>query len=290
MSGGTSFFQRKEIKDIISYLRVCANHDDDINLLRIINTPRRGIGRKTIEDISAVANEQGCTLWHSITQIPDEHLQEFVELITSQRTALLGGRGLANKVRSLVEEINYYDYLLTENQKNDKAARFKFMNIESLLNSIDVWENNPDNGDPSLFNYLNRITLLSRDDLEDDSLSGKVNLMTIHAAKGLEFPVVFIAGAEEGLLPHSRSMEDSEDAVEEERRLFYVAITRARDKLYISSCRQRRKMQTVTECVPSRFIDEIPAQLVELHEPSAEASEEQAAAMFAAMKRRFAQA
>jgi DNA helicase-2/ATP-dependent DNA helicase PcrA len=163
------------------------------------------------------------------------------------------------------------------------------MNIEGLISSVDHWEKDPDNLDPSLFSWLNRITLLSRDDQEADNLAGKVNLMTIHAAKGREFPGVFIAGAEEGLIPHARSIEESEGAVEEERRLFYVAITRAKDKLFISSCRKRRKMQSVTECVPSRFIDEIPPSLVTIQEPPTEITDEQAAEIFAAMRKRFAQ-
>ena len=148
------------------------------------------------------------------------------------------------------------------------------MNIESLINSMEVWENDPDNPNPNLFNYLNRITLLSRDNGDDENDKGKVNLMTIHASKGLEFPVVFIAGAEEGLIPHARSVEENNGDVEEERRLFYVAITRARDKLFISACRKRRHMQMVRECEPSRFLDEIPSNLVEYHEPKQITEEE----------------
>ncbi|MBQ5632808.1 MAG: UvrD-helicase domain-containing protein, partial [Treponema sp.] len=263
MSGGTSFFERKEIKDVISYLRVIANHDDDINLLRIINTPRRGIGRATIQLINDEANKLGSTLWtaiQSLLQAQDspasetlkEDLQEFVNIIENNRQKLISGRGLASKVRALVEEINYKDHLVTEYSKNEKAVRFKLMNIESLLNSMETWENDPDNFNPSLFTYLNRITLLSRDDGNDENDKGKVNLMTIHASKGLEFPVVFIAGAEEGLIPHARSVDDNGGNVEEERRLFYVAITRARDKLLISSCQKRRKQQSIVECTPSR--------------------------------------
>lgn len=285
MSGGTSFFERKEIKDVISYLRVIANHDDDINLLRIINTPRRGIGRATIQLINDEANKLGSTLWtaiQSLLQAQDspasetlkEDLQEFVNIIENNRQKLISGRGLASKVRALVEEINYKDHLVTEYSKNEKAVRFKLMNIESLLNSMETWENDPDNFNPSLFTYLNRITLLSRDDGNDENDKGKVNLMTIHASKGLEFPVVFIAGAEEGLIPHARSVDDNGGNVEEERRLFYVAITRARDKLLISSCQKRRKQQFIVECTPSRFLDEIPENLVEYHEPSKEVSQE----------------
>ena len=301
MSGGTSFFQRKEIKDIISYLRVIANHDDDINLLRIINTPRRGIGRKTIEDINNVANSKHCTLWDAIgTLLKDDStvlsektkvdLQSFVDLIENQRTAILsgGGKNLAIKVRSMVEEINYWEYLVSEYQRSEKAARFKMMNIESLINSIESWEKNPDNFDTGIYAYLNRITLLSRDDMDDDNLKGKVNLMTIHASKGLEFPVVFIAGCEEGIIPHARCLEEDPNNIEEERRLFYVAITRARDKLFISSCQKRRKMQSVVECVPSPFLDEIPANLVEYHEVENETSDEEILAFLTRMKEKFA--
>ncbi len=290
MSGGTSFFDRKEIKDVISYLRVIANHDDDINLLRILNTPRRGIGRVTIESINKVADTMGFSLWESIKAIleaPEKecpvseatkvNLENFVEIIESNHN-MLSGKGLSKKVHAMVETINYFDYLIGENPKSEKAARFKYMNIESLIKSMEQWENNPNYEDTSLYAYLNRITLLSRDDLDDgEEDKGKVNLMTVHASKGLEFPVVFIAGAEEGIMPHARAVEDGGDAaVEEERRLFYVAVTRARNRLLISSCRFRRKQTATVECEPSRFLDEIPANLVKYHEPSKELNSEDA--------------
>lgn len=321
MSGGTSFFQRKEIKDIISYLRVISNHDDDVNLLRILNTPRRGIGRATIEKLNQIAKNLSCSLWeaiNSLLQVSDseadlfmqadpksynakfddlsdetfsegtkKNLQDFVNLIEGNKS-MLGGHGLAKKVKKMVEDIRYFDFLIAENPKSEKAARFKFMNIESLINSIERWENNPDSGEPTLYNYLNRITLLSRDDLDDDENLGKVNLMTIHASKGLEFPVVFIAGAEEGLIPHGRAVEEGgEAAVEEERRLFYVAITRAREKLIISSCKARRRQNSVVECVPSRFLDEIPANLVEYHKEDKEVDAATAIDFLQQMKKRF---
>ena len=351
MSGGTSFFQRKEIKDVISYLRVCANHDDDINLLRIINTPRRGIGRTTIEHLNTIAMEKNCSLWTAIEKVlkyykgnvsterldfesqenlesdsvsnafenvfqdDDEDdlnwfgnetstvelcakkigqktlsdLDEFRDLIVNQRQSLLsGGKGLSKKVRQMVEDINYFEFLITENPKSDKAARFKYMNIENLINNMEMWENNPDNFDTGLYAYLNRITLLSRDDMEDDGLKGKVNLMTIHASKGLEFPVVFICGCEDGIIPHARSLEDSDGGVEEERRLFYVAITRARDKLFLSCCQHRRKMQQTVECTPSPFLDEIPTNLVKYHEPRGEVTDDVAFNILENMKKKFA--
>lgn len=298
MSGGTSFFERKEIKDIISYLRVIANHDDDINLLRIINVPRRGIGRAAIQVINEEAEKLGSTLWtaiQSLVQSEDsaasenlkEDLQDFVNLIESNRQKLLSGRGLSKKVREMVEEINYKDYLITEYSKSEKAVRFKLKNIELLLEMMERWEIDPDNMNPSLFNYLNRITLMSRDNGDDENDKGKVNLMTIHASKGLEFPVVFIAGAEEGLIPHQRSVDENSGNVEEERRLFYVAITRAREKLIISSCQKRRKMQAIIECEPSRFLDEIPQNLVEYHEPQKEVPQEMAKDIFENMLKKF---
>ncbi len=298
MSGGTSFFQRKEIKDVISYLRVIANPDDDINLLRIINTPRRGIGRKTIEEISAVATSQKCSLWTAInahiaasdSPLGEKmiiELQLFVHFITEHRSTMLSGKDLGAKVKKMVDEIDYWSYLVQEYQKNEKAARYKFLNIDSLINSMTAWEKNPDNFKKSLFDYLNRITLISRDDQEDEEDKGKVNLMTIHASKGLEFPVVFIIGAEDGIIPHARSMEEGGGNVEEERRLFYVAITRARDKLFISSCQKRRKMGGPVECTPSPFIQEIPENLVEYHEPSAPVETDEALDILAAMKAKF---
>ena len=302
MSGGTSFFERKEIKDIISYLRVISNHDDDINLLRIINTPRRGIGRSAIDAINQVADSLKSSLWTSIEQIcafPEDAcpvapktkaaLQEFLEVIEGNKS-MLGGNGLSKKVRAMVDQIEYYDYLIGENQKSEKAARFKMMNVDSLIKSMEQWENNPANEDTSLYSYLNRITLLSRDDLEDgEQDKGKVNLMTVHASKGLEFPVVFIAGAEEGLMPHARAVEEGGDqAVEEERRLFYVAVTRARDRLLISSCVNRRKMNATIQCEPSRFLDEIPEQLVKYHERPKEVDAEQAHELLQNMLKNFA--
>ena len=287
MSGGTSFFERMEIKDVISYLRVISNHDDDINLLRIINTPRRGIGRAAIKLLNEEAEKLGSTLWPAIQSLIKsedspasdalkEDLENFVNVIESNRQKMLSGHGLAKKVRDFLEEIDYKSHLVTEFSKSEKAVRFKLLNIESLLNSKENWENDPDNYNANLFTYLNRITLLSRDDMDDENDKGKVNLMTIHASKGLEFPVVFIAGAEEGLIPHQRSVYENSGDVEEERRLFYVAITRARDKLLISACQKRRKMQAIVDCVPSRFLDEIPENLVEYHNPQEPVSDEKA--------------
>ena len=301
MSGGTSFFERKEIKDIISYLRLISNHDDDINLLRIINTPRRGIGRTTIQTISDVAKRMDYSLWDAMKGILEcdekecpvsegtrEDIGNFVNLIENYKS-MLSGKGLSKKVRTMVEDINYFDYLIADNPKSEKAARFKMMNIESLIKSMEQWENNPQYDDTSLYAYLNRITLLSRDLDDEDANKGKVNLMTVHASKGLEFPVVFIAGAEEGLMPHARAVEEGGDnAIEEERRLFYVAVTRAQQRLFISACKTRRKMNNSLECEPSRFLDEIPSHLVEYAEESKELNAQDAHELLQNMLKNFA--
>ncbi|MDR1468530.1 MAG: UvrD-helicase domain-containing protein [Spirochaetaceae bacterium] len=275
VSGGTSFFARQEIKDVLSYLRVIANPDDDVNLLRIVNTPRRGIGKTTIAHISEAAKKKRSSLWNALTglryvqnalfEMKDrDEVDGFMGLIEKQREELLGKKDLAAKVRALVDAIDYWPHLIAEHRKNDAVARFKFQNIERLIEGIETWARNPDNFDPTLYPYLNRISLLTRDESDDEGKS-KVNLMTIHASKGLEFPVVFIAGAEDGIIPHERSVEEDLRNIEEERRLFYVAITRARDKLFITGARKRKRNKTLVDCAPSPFINEIPPDLLEFY-------------------------
>jgi DNA helicase-2/ATP-dependent DNA helicase PcrA len=146
-------------------------------------------------------------------------------------------------------------------------------------------EKDPDTINPNIFTYLNRITLITRDDVEEDD-KGKVNLMTIHSAKGLEFDTVFVAGWRTRSSPRP-ALEESEDNIEEERRLFYVAITRAKRKLYLTSCLTRRMMRELTDCVPSRFLDEIPVDLIKTHQPDIEASDSEADEYFARMRSNF---
>lgn len=278
VSGGESFYSRKEIRDVLSYLRVIGNTDDDVNLLRIINTPKRGIGKTTITKITGLAKKNNISVWASMQkmrfaddalfeEIAKDELHDFMTLIEKHRAEILGKRGLTQKIRALVEEIDYHAYLVHENNKNEKAAHYKYYNIEMLLESIEKWEKDPDNFDPTLYPYLNRISLITQDKGEAAE-SGKTNIMTIHASKGLEFPVVFIAGAEEGLIPSDRSLEENALNIEEERRLFYVAITRAGQKLIITSCRHRKKQQGIVDCVPSPFLTEIPARLIDNHDPA----------------------
>jgi len=344
VSGGTSFFDRREIRDILSYLRTIANPDDDVNLLRIINTPRRGIGKAGIHGAAELAKRNRTSIYDAFNRIntakqraigqnqetlfqlgPAQRereekntkhgIEEFLELIHSSREEFFGPGELSKKVRNFVDKIDYWSWLVTEFSKDEKKARWKFANIAYLIEMIEDWEKNPDNMDTGLYAYLNRISLLTRTDSEDEG-RGKVNLMTIHAAKGLEYPVVFIAGAEEGIIPHERSLEDwdgnesfSQDGesraansqgvnpqgvkpMEEERRLFYVAITRARDKLYITSCRKRtgarsQRQQSYTERMPSPFLAEIPNHLIEYREEDEEENPAEAEEIFSRMREKF---
>jgi DNA helicase-2/ATP-dependent DNA helicase PcrA len=313
VSGGTSFFQRKEIKDIASYMRVIANPDDDVSLLRIINTPRRGIGKTTIAILNENAKKNNSSIWSSLSRLiysrsqgqqglfqgnsgETTDIEEFSAMIEEHRTLFLerqsqGGKPwkLSGCVRKLVDDIDYWSYLVLEHSKDEKKARWKYSNIEYFIRMIENWESDPDNLDAGLYPWLNRISLITRDDGEDDN-EGKVNLMTIHSAKGLEYASVFIAGAEEGLIPHEKSLETEDGdnfagSIEEERRLFYVAITRAREKLYITSCQKRRHLQNTKDCSPSPFLEEIPQELIKIHEKETEVlDEEQADILMEKMK------
>jgi DNA helicase II / ATP-dependent DNA helicase PcrA len=280
VSGGQSFFQRKEIKDIIAYLRVITNPDDDVNLIRIINTPRRGIGKKALQTIVDTSQHLSCSLYNAITSMVQGQnsalrantlgdLQDFMELVETYRDHFEEGQtNLAEHLREFYESIDYWGHLVQEfaASANEKAAKYRFDNILLFADFLERWEKNPDNLEPTLVKWLNRITLTTKDEVDGDK--SKVNLMTIHASKGLEFDHVFLAGVEDGIIPHARSVAESKDMVEEERRLFYVAITRARKKLFITHCQTRRAMSETVDCVPSPFLEEIPQTLLEHVEDS----------------------
>lgn len=298
VSGGQSFFQRREIKDITSYLRLLANPDDDVSLLRVLNTPRRGIGRRTLERLVAVATQHHVSLFSAATMLAhaadsplgkksSADLQEFIELIEEVRPKILSGRDMAGNVDALIDTIDYWAHLVAEHQSNDKVAKWKYRNIRLFVDFLRDYEGDPDNLSPSVFEFLARISLDPRDDVDEANDPGKVNLMTIHAAKGLEHEVVFIAGCEAGIMPHARSLEEDPKNIEEERRLFYVALTRAKRKLYITSCRERKVLREVTQCTPSPFLEEIPDELVTVTDSSSPAAEEEGIDYFAAIKNRL---
>ncbi len=263
--GGTSFYQRKEVKDFLAYLRVIVNGQDEENIKRIINYPARGIGKTSIEKIMVVANMQDKTFWevienpllHGIKGAGGTAIENFVTMIHSFRTML--------------EKQNAYDVAfavgkhtgLVAELYNDKSVEglARYENVQELLNSIKEFTETPDEEgelkDKSLGSYLQQITLLTDADQNKDENADTVTLMTIHAAKGLEFPCVFVVGLEENLFPSAMSMYDRND-LEEERRLFYVAITRAKDRLWVTYANSRYRFGQLVQNDPSRFIEEIP--------------------------------
>ncbi len=301
VSGGISFFQRKEIKDIIAYMRVISNPDDNVSLLRIINTPRRGIGSKTVEILVGASEESNTSIYSLISKIRTasngfdiedkidkrtrDSLVDFITIIDYYREQILKGREMAKHLKSLVEKINYWGYLLSTNKKQE-VAKWKYHNIISLIDSLAEYEKDPDTIHPSIYEYLNRITLTTKDE-SGDIKNEKVNLMTIHSAKGLEFEVVFIAGVEDGIIPHSKSEADGARSVEEERRLFYVAITRAKKLLLMSACKTRKKMGKLITPEPSPFLEEIPPKYFTHEETEEVASRDDARTYFENLKKMF---
>jgi len=275
VSGGMSFFERQEVRDMLAYLKLVANPEDDTSLLRIVNTPRRGIGRKLLEKAAAHATEHHCSVFSAIAALGHQEghgleeksmaaAAEFAALVEEFRAKFLSTRKLSQSLRELVEEIDYWGHLLSENKdaRDKDVVKWKFGNVESLIGSLADFEEDPDTVEPTLFDYLARVSLASRDDLDAREEGGRVNLMTIHAAKGLEFPVVFVAAVEKDIIPHVRSVEEADANVEEERRLFYVALTRARRRLFLSFCSSRRRMGKPVESFPSPFLDEIPPECI----------------------------
>jgi DNA helicase-2/ATP-dependent DNA helicase PcrA len=298
-AGGPSFYQRKEVRDMLAYLRLIANPDDDMSLLRIINVPRRGVGKTGLERITSFSRSANLSIRTALElarrngDVLSQHrtvrdAMDFLDFIASQREMILARKKpLSAFLKDLVAHIGYWHYLVEEFRNEEKKAGWKYRNIELLAASIERWEKDPDTLDAGLFAYLARVALVTRDDPEDEE--GKVSLLTIHAAKGLEFDVVFIPGCEEGIIPHARSIEDGGGDVEEERRLFYVALTRAKKKLFLSHCLNRRQRMQATETRLSSFIAELPEHLVQAEEtPEPGKTEaELKLEMLARMKARF---
>jgi DNA helicase II / ATP-dependent DNA helicase PcrA len=263
--GGISFYQRKEIKDYIAYLRMAVNTRDEEALKRIINYPGRGIGKTTIDKLVLMANEQGLTMWEILTSAAKhgfrgstiEALDQFVTMIKSFHS-MLETKNAYEVAMHIGKQTNLVKELF--NDKSTEGMQ-RYENVQELLNSIKEWVESPDTEDgevisKSLGAYLQQITLLTDAD-EKDEHADTVKLMTIHAAKGLEFPCVFAAGLEEMLFPNAMSINTRED-LEEERRLFYVVITRAKTRLWITYANTRYKFGQLVQNDPSRFIDELP--------------------------------
>ncbi|ELF1353699.1 DNA helicase Rep [Vibrio cholerae] len=271
LSGGTSFFARAEIKDIMAYLRVLVNPDDDNAFLRIVNTPKREIGPATLEKLGSYANMRGKSLFTASFELGlEQHLSgrglENLRRFTEWLVAIADNAERGNTVeavRALVRDIRYEDWLY-ETSSSPKAAEMRMKNVSDLYSWIvaDLEGDNPDQQKKTLKEVVQRLTLrdmMERGEENDDS--DAVQLMTLHASKGLEFPYVYLIGAEEGILPHQTSID--EENVEEERRLMYVGITRAQRELTFMVCKERRQFGELIKPSQSRFLDELPQDDIE---------------------------
>ena len=264
--GGMRFYERKEIKDILAYLRLIANPTDGLSLRRIINVPARGIGEKTIERVEAFSREKGLSFYEGLKQalkedwltpISKEKMEEFLHLIEEFREEAKT-LSLSQLTLALLAKTGYLQRLKEEG--TDEAFS-KMENIDELVNVIMEFEKGEE---VSLETFLDKVSLVTDIDLYEDK-GNRVSLMTLHCAKGLEFPLVFIVGIEEGLLPHYRRGEEIED-MEEERRLFYVGITRAKERLLLSRAEKRSTFGIGRVNLPSRFLDELPIELIQFEE------------------------
>ena len=265
ISGGTSFFSRSEIKDMMAYLRVLVNPDDDNAFLRIVNVPRREIGPTTLEKLGSYANMRQISMFAASFELGlEQHLtgrglvsvQRFTQWLVNTADQVERG-DTAAVLRSVVREINYEDWLY-DSSPSPKAAEMRMKNVTQLFSWVTQMIEGDENEEPmTLPQVVTRLTL--RDMMErneDEEESDQVQLMTLHASKGLEFPYVFLIGMEEGLLPHQTSVEEGN--VEEERRLAYVGITRAQKELIFTYARERRQYGEVSRTEASRFLHELP--------------------------------
>ncbi len=262
--GGTRFFDRAEVKDMLAYLCAIQNHADDLRLTRIINNPPRGIGNTTVEKARAIAARDGLSVWDVVSnagaypelQKPAKKLGEFAAMI-DELTALSQTMDLTDFYEEVAARTAYANMLQS---KNDIEARTRLENVRELLTSINGYVENAGE-DASLAGFLDEIALYTDLDNHDPNEDAVV-MMTMHSAKGLEFPSVFVVGMEEGIFPGLRAIGEAEE-MEEERRLCYVALTRAKERLYLTCAGQRMLFGRTTNNQPSRFAGEIPAELLE---------------------------
>lgn len=265
MVGGTKFYDRKEIKDVLAYLRLLYNPEDSLSLTRIINVPKRNIGATTMEHVAAYAEAQGISLFEALSstdEIPvtkraKASLENFAAMIFDLLNDI-EGKDVLRLIETVIKQTGYGD-MLDKEAEHDPQGESRKENVGEFLSvAKDYMDSNPEG---NLQDFLENVALVS--DVDDfESSDSKVTLMTLHAAKGLEFPVVFLTGLDEGLFPHSRTLMDPAQ-VEEERRLAYVGITRAERQLYVTNAVTRTMYGRISAYMPSRFLAEIPPQFME---------------------------
>ncbi|MEY8336548.1 DNA helicase PcrA [Lachnospiraceae bacterium 62-35] len=270
MVGGVNFYQRKEIKDILAYLRIVANGQDDLSVLRVINVPKRGIGATTVERVTAYASEHGFSLYEAFARakaVPsigraESKILVFISQIEDFREKMKSGE---YTIKELIEDVLHSTgYQKELEEEGEIEAQTRLENIEELINKAVSYENNSQ--EPSLGEFLEEVALVADVDRMDDSAE-RVTLMTLHSAKGLEFDNVYLSGMEDGLFPSMMSiMSDDKEAVEEERRLCYVGITRAKKHLFLTAARQRMIKGETRYSKTSRFVEEIPGGWLEIEE------------------------
>jgi superfamily I DNA/RNA helicase len=281
--GGQSFFDRREVRDFLAYLKTFVNPSDDVSLLRIANVPARGLSDVTMERLLGASHERKCPVFAAMKNPlvttafqakSRESIESFVELIERTRGMLTASNesGLAGAAARgwlqtwadrFLDEIGYFEEL-RRSEKNPESAEARIRNLKDLIATLDATGQSEGANAPGLDRlqtFLEDITLDSEREDEEDEKGDAVTLITMHSCKGLEFPHVYVVGLEDGLLPHSRSK--LEGTLDEERRLFYVAITRAMQSLTISHCASRKKYGQLMPCHPSPFLKELPAELVE---------------------------
>ena len=268
--GGVRFYERKEVKDLLAYLRVIANPHDEVSLRRIINTPKRGLGDRAIASIDALAAAEGVSFWRALTRAEEapgiatkasSTINEFVAMIMTfsdlaQASAPAGEIAQALLAQSgLVQELS---------SSGDPQDELRIENLEELVAVAHEYDESmrSESEIPTLSGFLEQVSLVADADEIPEASDGVVTLMTLHTAKGLEFPVVFLTGMEEGLFPHSRSIGDPKE-IEEERRLAYVGLTRAREQLYLTRAQGRSTWGSPAFNPPSRFLSEVPEEVIE---------------------------
>jgi len=264
--GGTSYFERKEIMDIAAYLKIIANPSDDLSLLRAVNAPKRGLGTSALGTLAEFARSnsmsllEACGKWAEIDTLSPRaarSAETLSELICRYTEMFSKGRDMASAMKALIEEIDYKDYIIRL-YKTPEAAHRRIENLDGFIESIAHYESGENS--PSLQGFLETMALTDLIEEKDEKVGHGVTLISFHSSKGLEFPVVFIAGTEEEILPHKKSA-NSDEGIEEERRLFYVGITRAMKELFITYTDHRKRYGKESPSVPSRFLEEIPEEV-----------------------------